>query len=43
MEMDKEIVFPPSILNPYLLHKSCGGKMTHKKFREILVQDLIVQ
>jgi hypothetical protein len=24
-----------TILNAYLLHKSCGGKMTHKKFREI--------
>ncbi|PNF40809.1 hypothetical protein B7P43_G16650 [Cryptotermes secundus] len=22
-----------TILNAYLLHKSCGGKMTHKKFR----------
>ncbi|PNF24209.1 hypothetical protein B7P43_G15857 [Cryptotermes secundus] len=32
-----------SILNAYLLHKSCGGKMTHKKFREILVRDLILQ
>jgi hypothetical protein len=32
-----------AILNAYLLHKSCGGKMAHKKFREILVWDLIVQ
>jgi hypothetical protein len=32
-----------STLNAYLLYKSCGGKMTHKKFHEILVQDLIVQ
>jgi hypothetical protein len=31
-----------TILNSYLLHKSCGGKMTHKKFCEILVRDLIV-
>jgi hypothetical protein len=26
-----------TILNAYLLHKSCGCKMTHKKFRKILV------
>jgi hypothetical protein len=32
-----------AILNVYLLHKPCGGKMTHEKFREILVRDLIVQ
>ncbi|PNF13965.1 hypothetical protein B7P43_G08678 [Cryptotermes secundus] len=32
-----------TILNAYLLHKSCDGKMTHKKFREILVRDLILQ
>jgi hypothetical protein len=32
-----------TILNAYLLHNSCGGKMTHKKFREILVRNLIVQ
>ncbi|PNF19246.1 hypothetical protein B7P43_G08206 [Cryptotermes secundus] len=32
-----------TVLNAYLLHKSCGGKMTHKKFREILVRDLILQ
>jgi hypothetical protein len=34
MEFDKEIVFPlldMAILNAYLLHKFCGGKMTHKK------------
>jgi hypothetical protein len=31
------------ILNACLLHKSCGGKMTHKKFREVLVRDLIAQ
>jgi hypothetical protein len=31
-----------AILNAYSLHKPCGGKMTHKKFREILVRDLIV-
>jgi hypothetical protein len=27
-----------AILNADLLHKSCGGKMTHKKFRKILVR-----
>ncbi|PNF34414.1 hypothetical protein B7P43_G13948 [Cryptotermes secundus] len=32
-----------TVLNAYLLHKSCDGKMTHKKFREILVRDLILQ
>ncbi|PNF29671.1 PiggyBac transposable element-derived protein 4 [Cryptotermes secundus] len=32
-----------TILNAYLLHKSCGGKMTHKKFREVLVRDLILE
>jgi hypothetical protein len=25
-----------TIFNAYLMHKSCGGKMTYKKFREIL-------
>ncbi|PNF36309.1 hypothetical protein B7P43_G00540 [Cryptotermes secundus] len=32
-----------TILSAYLLHKSCDGKMTHKKFHEILVRDLILQ
>jgi hypothetical protein len=32
-----------TILNSFLLHKSCGGKMTHKTFREVLVRDLILQ
>jgi hypothetical protein len=32
-----------TILNAYLLHKSYGRKMTHTKFPEILVRDLIVQ
>jgi hypothetical protein len=31
-----------TILNAFLMHKSCGGKMTHKKFREILVDELII-
>jgi len=31
-----------TILNAFLIHKSCGGKMTHKKFREILVRELII-
>jgi hypothetical protein len=32
-----------TILNAYLLHKSCCGKITHKEFHEILLRDLIVQ
>jgi len=32
-----------TILNAFLIHKSCGGKMTHKKFREILVCELIIR
>jgi hypothetical protein len=32
-----------TILNAYLLHTSCGGKMTHKIFHEILLRDLTVQ
>ena len=32
-----------TILNAFLIHKSCGGKMTHKKFREILVRELIIR
>jgi len=31
-----------TILNAFLIHKSCGGKMMHKKFREILVRELII-
>ena len=31
-----------TILNALLIHKSCGGKMMHKKFREILVRELII-
>jgi len=31
-----------TILNPFLIHKSCGGKMMHKTFREILVRELII-
>jgi len=30
-----------TILNAFLIFKSCGGKMTHKHFREILVGELI--
>jgi hypothetical protein len=30
------------ILNAFLIHKSCGSKMTHKCFWEVLVQDLII-
>ena len=32
-----------TILNTFLIHKSSGGKMTHKNFREILVRELIIQ
>jgi len=31
-----------TILNAFVIHKSSGGKMTHKSFREVLVQDLIL-
>jgi hypothetical protein len=31
-----------TILNAFLIHKSCGGKMTHKIFRELLVRELII-
>jgi len=31
-----------TILNAFLIHKSCGGKMTHKIFHEILVCELII-
>ena len=30
-----------TILNAFLIHKSCDGKMTHKDFREIPVRELI--
>jgi len=32
-----------AILNAFLLHKTCGGKMTHKKVREVLVCNLITK
>jgi len=32
-----------AILNAFLLHKTCGGKMTHKRFREVLVCNLITE
>jgi hypothetical protein len=31
-----------TILNAFLFHKSCGGKMTHNIFRELLVCELII-
>jgi hypothetical protein len=31
------------ILNAFILHKSSGGKLTHMKFHETLVRDLITQ
>jgi len=30
-----------TILNEFLIHKSCGGKMSHKYFRELVVRELI--
>jgi hypothetical protein len=30
-----------TILNAFLIHKSCGGKLTHKNFRKILTRELI--
>ena len=30
-----------AILNTFLIHKSCSGKMTHKVFHEILIRKLI--
>jgi len=31
-----------TILNAFLIHKSCGGQMTHKNFHEILIRKLII-
>jgi len=31
-----------TILNAFLIHKSCGGKMKHKNFHEILVRELVI-
>jgi hypothetical protein len=31
-----------TILNAFLMHKSCGGKKWHKKIREILVSEFII-
>jgi len=31
-----------TILNVFLIHKSCSGKMTHKNFCEILVHEFII-
>jgi hypothetical protein len=31
-----------NIQNAFLIHKSRGGKMTHKNFRKILVCELII-
>jgi hypothetical protein len=31
-----------TILNAFFIHKSCGGKMTHKFFSEILIRELII-
>jgi hypothetical protein len=32
-----------TILNAFLIHESCGGKMTHKNFREILVRGFTIR
>jgi len=32
-----------TILSAFLLHKTCGGKVTHKRFREVLVHNLITE
>ena len=40
----KQLFFHPTdmtILNAFLIHKLCGGKMTHKIFCELLVRELI--
>jgi hypothetical protein len=45
VEMDQKTFFhltDMTILNAFLIHKSCGGKITHKKFREILVCEFII-
>jgi hypothetical protein len=31
-----------TILKAFLIHKSCGSKMTHRKFHEILIRELII-
>ena len=31
-----------TILNAFLIDKSCGSKMTHKNFHEILIRELII-
>jgi hypothetical protein len=31
-----------TILNAFIIHKSSGGKMTHKSFRDVLVRDMII-
>jgi hypothetical protein len=45
MEVDKKLFFhltDMTILNAFLIHKSCGGKMTHIIFRELLVRELSI-
>jgi hypothetical protein len=32
-----------TIQNDFLIHKSCGGSMTHKKFWQVLVRNLVIQ
>jgi len=45
MEADQETVFhltDMTILNAFLIHTSCGSKMMHKNFSEILIHELII-
>jgi len=44
MEVEPETIFSRNrhVLNALLIHKSCGGKMTHKNFHKILVRELII-
>jgi len=44
-EWTKKLLFhltDMTILNTFLIHKSCGSKTMHKNFREILVFELII-
>jgi hypothetical protein len=45
MQVDQEPFFyltDTNIQNAFLIHKSRGGKMTHKNFHKILVHELII-
>jgi hypothetical protein len=32
-----------AILNAFVFHKASGSKMTHKRFREVLIRNLITE